>query len=407
MATVKLNTKEFASMLSKVSKCTVRGGVSIISELVEIRLAAGVLSLRTTDTRNIMILRKSGVAGDDFVATISLDVFEKIVSKTSKEEIELKVDDKSVQLTGNGVYHFPLTIEGDSPVTFEPLKMLEDPEVKKQFKKADFLEAIKYTGDFVGSAYVDPTLSGFYFGQNVITSDLCTCGYLHKKFFDDDIMFYPTTLALLNEIDDEQVMFLKKGRKIQFVSSTCLIDSIMHSDAENFPAEDFNGYLTEAFDSCVTISKSEATQILERVSFFVDMKSEFGATLLDFKSDGIAISDKGGKAAEVLAIKEPINFVPFTCYIGAPDMLKALNFDGDDEVKLWYANATALRVESGNVTRILALLDPNDLEGAVDFGAMDATAEAAADFGGEVAEEAAMEAPAETTMETAMDSIQW
>lgn len=406
MATVKLNTKEFASMLSKVSKCTVKGGVSIISELVEIRLASGVLSLRTTDTRNIMILRKNGVAGDDFVATIPLEIFEKIVSKTSKEEVTLEVDDKAVHLTGNGTYHFALTIEGDTPVTFEPLKMLEDPEVKIQFKKADFLEALKYTGDFVCSQYVDPTLSGFYFGEHVITTDLCNCAYLHKKFFDNDIMFYPPTLALINEIDDEQVMFLKKGRKIQFISSTCLIDSIMHSDTENFPVEEFNGYLKDDFGSCVTISKSEATQILDRVSFFVDMKSEFGATLLDFKPEGVAISDKGGKAAELLSIKEPVNFSEYTCYVGAQDMIKALSFEGEDDIKLWYANPTALRIESGNITRILALLDPNDLEGAINFEAADAATEAAVDFGADIPEPDA--APVEpTTMESAMDTIQW
>lgn len=400
MATVKLNTKEFSAMLSKVSKCTSKGGMALLAELVEIRLAGGVLSLRTTDTRNVMILRKSGVSGDDFVATISIDVFDKIVSKTSKEEIELTVDDKAVHLKGNGSYHFPLIIEGDNPITFEPLSMISDPEVKKQFSKADFLEAIKYTGDFVGSAYVYPTVSGFYFGQNVITSDMCTCCYLHKQFFDSDVMFYPSTLALLNEVDEDTVMFLKKGRTIQFISSTCLINSTIHSDTENFPVADFGDYLTEEFGSSITISKKEACEILERVSFFVDMKTEFGATLFDFTEEGVNISDRNGKASERLSVKDVVNFVPFTCYVSAMDLLKVLNIEGDDEIRLWYANPTALRIESGNVTRILALLDPEDIE-TVNFDYSSTT-----DSQVEANTESA-NVSSESSMESEMDSIQW
>ena len=367
MAKVTLNTREFASMLNKVSKCTSKGGIALVAQLVEIRLNNGTLSLRTTDTRNIMILRKSGVAGDDFVATISLDVFEKIVSRTSKEEIELVVDDRSVQLKGNGVYNFPLTIEGDEPVTFPRIGMIEDPEVKKQFAVKDFLDAIKNNGDFVGSPFVDPSLSGFYFGDNVVTSDLCTCCYLHRKFFDTPVMLYPTTLALLNEISDENVIFLKKGRKIQFVSSTCLIDSVVHSDVDNFPVDDFNQYLTEQFGSGVTISKKAAVEILERVSFFVDMKTEYGATIFDFKEDGIVISDRNGKASEVLPFTNPVNFQPFVCHVPAIDLIKVLDIEGDDEIVLWYANPTALRIDVNNVTRILALVDPDDLDSVAEM----------------------------------------
>lgn len=369
MSKVILDTKEFASMLSRVSKCSVKGGVDILAELIELRLNNGVLSLRTTDSRNIMILRKSGVEGDDFVATISLDVFEKIVSRTSKEKIELVVDDRAVELRGNGVYNFPLTIEGDEPITFKPLELLDSPDLKKQLKVADIRKVIAVNGGFVGSPFVYANISGFYFSDNAVSTDSIACSYLRKKLFEDEpIMLYPQTLQLVADMTEEDVTFIKKGNSIQFVSATCLVSSVSHSEIDEFPIEGLNNYLNSEFTSNVTISRKAARDILDRVSFFVDMKAEFGATVLDFTEAGITITDRRGKASEVLPYSNPVNFEPYTCFIPAADFMKILDLDGDDNVKLWYGNDDAIRVDSGDITRILALLSDNDFDNGVDFG---------------------------------------
>lgn len=407
MAKVKLNTKLFSSMLSKVSKCTNKGGIDLLSELVEIKLSAGILSLRTTDTRNIMVLRQPGIEGDDFEATISIDVFEKIVSKTSKEEIELSIDDRSVELRGNGTYHFPLTIEGDEPVTFPPIKVLEDPDVKQQFSLKKFLDVLKYNGPFVGSPFVDPTLSGFYFAEDsVISADTCTCCYLNEKFLDEPFMLFTSTLSLLSELTDDQVLFVKKGRKIQFVSSTCLIDSSVHTDQEEFPKEDLDKYLDTELTSSIKISKKDAISILERVSLFVDMKTEFGATIFDFTEKGVVISDKGGKASELLPYKDAVNFQPFQCYVAAGDLIKVLDIDGDDEISLRYADPTVLRIDVGKVTRVIALLDPGDLDNADDFvAAMDKESAAAAEDFAEASIDEPVQSP--EVVGDALSDIAW
>lgn len=376
MATVKLNTTDFGTMLSKVSKCTAKGGLAIIAELVEMRLTDGILSLRTTDTRNTMVLRKSGVAGDNFIATIPIDVFANIVNKTSKEEVTLTIDDKAVTLVGNGTYKFPLTIEGDAPVIFEPLKPLAEPETKQTLKRAELLEAMKYTCSTIGSPFVYPAVSGYYFGDIVMTSDMTTCSYYNQKFFEKPVMFYPTTLELLKEVDDEQIMFLRQGRKIQFISSSCLIESVVHSDLEEFPADILAAYFHNKNDDGsdldmhkITCSKAEAKGILDRVSFFVDMKSEFGATVLDFTKNGLVISDRGGKAVETLPIKSENEIKEVSCYIGVNEFQKALEVDeSGDEIALSYDGLSFVRVDTDKVARVVALIDPGDIDSAIDFG---------------------------------------
>ena len=367
MTTIKLNTKMFASLLSRAAKCSLKNSVDIMAELIEIKLKEGTLSLRTTDTRNTLVLRMPNVAGEDFSAVISVTLFEKLVNKTSKEEIELIIDDTAVTLVGNGTYKFARPIEGNQHIEFAAIPLISDPDIRVELKLSDIRNAIKYNGDFVGSAFVDPTISGFYFGSNVVTTDGYNACFLKNKLFHEDVMLYDSTVNLLNEFDGDSVVFLKKGSHIQFYNGTALLNSISHKEAENFPNEELNKYLEDTFVSGVTISVKDAQSVLDRVMLFVDGRLGSSAAILSFEANGIVVTDKSGSVNEVIAYKNPVNYKPFTCKVSAPDFNKALSLDVSDDIILRYGNDISVRLDAGDVTRILALVpdeDDADLESA-------------------------------------------
>lgn len=367
MTTVKLNTKMFASLLSRAAKCSLKNSVDIMAELIEIKLKDGILSLRTTDTRNTLVLRMPNVTGEDFSAVISVTLFEKIVNKTTKEDIELQIDDAAVTLVGNGTYKFPRPIEGTQQIEFASVPLIQNPELRVELKLDDIRKAIKYNGDFVGSAFVDPTISGFYFGDNVVTTDGYNACFLKNKFFDNDVMLYDSTVKLINEFEGDTVVFLKKGSEIQFYNSTALLSSVAHKETDNFPSVELNKYLEDTFESGVTISVKEAQSVLDRVMLFVDGRLGSSAAILSFENNGIVITDKAGSVNEVISYKSPVNFKPYTCKISAPDFNKALSIDVSDDIILRYGNDMSVRMDAGDVTRILALVpdeDDADLEAA-------------------------------------------
>lgn len=362
MTTIKLNTKLFASLLSRAAKCSLKNSVDILAELIEIKLKDNVLSLRTTDTRNTLVLRMPGVTGDDFSAVISVTLFEKIVNKTTKEEIELHIDDTAVTLIGNGTYKFARPIEGNSHIELAPIGLISDPDLRVELKLDNIRAAIKYNGDFVGSAFVDPTISGFYFGDNVVTTDGYNACFLKSKFFTNDVMLYDSSVNLLNEFDGDTVIFLKKGSHVQFYNGTALLNTVAHQETSNFPSSELSNYLEDTFASGVTISVKEAQSVLDRVMLFVDGRIGSSAAILSFEESGIVVTDKGGSVNEVIAFKNPVNFQPFTCKVSAPDFNKALSLDVSDDVILRYGNDMSVRLDAGDVTRILALV-PDEEDG--------------------------------------------
>ena len=356
MTTIKLNTKMFASLLSRAAKCSLKNSVDMLAELIEIKLKDGVLSLRTTDTRNTLVLRMPNVTGDDFSAVISVTLFEKIVNKTTKEEIELCVDDTAVTLKGNGTYKFARPIEGNQHIEFSSIPLISEPDIRVEMKLADIRNALKYNGNFVGSVFVDPTIAGFYFGENVVTTDGYNACFLKTKFFENDVMLYESTVNLLDEFDGDSVVFLKKGKHVQFYNSTALLNTVDHQETENFPNEELSKFLEDTFESGVTISVKEAQSVLDRVMLFVDGRLGSSAAILSFEESGIVVTDKGGSVNEIISYKNPVNFKPFTCKVSAPDFNKALNIDVSDDIILRYGNEISVRLDVGDVTRILALV---------------------------------------------------
>ena len=400
--TITLNTKEFSSMLSKASKCSTKGGVAIIAELIEIKLVNGVLSLRTTDTRNTMILRKSGIEGADFAAVINIGVFEKIVSKTTKENIQLTVDDKCVELKGNGSYKFELAIEGDTPVQFEPLMLIQQPEIKEELSLQTMKDVVKYCAAFVGSPFVDPTVSGYYFNaRGAITSDSYAACFYNKPLFHQPMMLYASTMELISSWDDEKVVFLKSGNQIQFYSNTGLLSTTVHPHIDDFPADGLSDFLTMDYAAKVGVSIKAAQESLDRVGLFINDKAGNGSIMASFEDSGLALSDKGGNADERLPYVEGSCYSPFLCQISAPDLSKVIDVDKSDNVVISYGNDTAIRVDFTDLVRVLALSE-DTIEGQ-DFGVVEddtpaITPEAPAASASAV--DASMGMPD-------MDSIQW
>lgn len=365
MASIKLNTKAFAAMLSRAAKCSLKNSVDIMAELLEIKLKDGVLSLRTTDTRNTLILRMPNVSGENFSAVISVTLFEKIVAKTSKEEVELVIDDTAVTLIGNGTYKFARPIEGNQHIEFAPIPLISEPELRIELKLEQIRKAIAYNGGFVGSAFVDPTISGFYFGDNVTTTDGYNACFLKSKFFTEDVMLYDSTVNLLDEFEGDTVVFLKKGNQVQLYNNTALLNSVAHKEKDNFPSKELGQYLEDTFESGVTISIKEAQDVLDRVMLFVDGRMGSSAAILSFEQEGITVTDKNGTVNEKISYKSPVNFKPYVCKVSAPDFNKALSIDISDDVILRYGNDMSVRIDAGDVTRILALVpdeEDTDLE---------------------------------------------
>ena len=87
-----IKTAKLQDMVSRVVKGAKNDKVLPITQMMAIRLQDNVLTLITTSVTTTMYIREEKVDGNDFYVVVPVDVFSKLISKLTCENITLEVN---------------------------------------------------------------------------------------------------------------------------------------------------------------------------------------------------------------------------------------------------------------------------------------------------------------------------
>ena len=209
----------------------------------------------------------------------------------------------------------------------------------------------------------NPALTGYYCGDTVISTDANVITFNGFKMFTNDepilISAQQMQLLTLNTKEDIYVSIGKTG--IQFVTEDVVIDGALMEGIEDFPANEVNAYLDEAFTSSCKVPKDLLLSVLDRLALFIEPYDKNGA-YFTFGRKGINIHSKKDASTETINYVESKDFAPFVCCVDIPMLKEQLQANPDDTVKICYGNENALKIESGKVTQVIALLEDEDLD---------------------------------------------
>lgn len=380
MTTIKLACSELDSALNKAMKCTLKEAAKFDPRtvMVQLTLEDGVLSFRTTDTQTVLIVRILGVEGENFSVVTEIKEFAKILSKQTVDEITLTVTDKVVELRGNGVYKLDVQMEGEGKLIFDPVPLITNPEIDKEFPLRDLVDVINVGGKFISAGYASPEVCGYYFSDYVITTDNVVASFYKKRLFDDAFLLFESTFSLLSSMEGDTVRFLKRGEDIQFVGETFLISSKLHPDTNSYPEGILKEYLAEDYKGSVIVDVKTLSSAIDRVDVFAStliVSGKGSGVVLDFQPDAIQLSDKKEKAVEYVPYINKVNYTDFQCKVSCIDFINAITLDGVSEVELRYGNGAAIEIVARDVTRVLGFLeDEDDLEDEIYSGMQEAEA---------------------------------
>ena len=364
MSQLKIPTSTFKSAIGKsVKSAIVKGGVDPQAAMIQITHKNNLLSLRTTNTRNILIVRIPDIPGDDFEVVINIDKFYEIITKTTSDDISLEIEGGNLIFKGNGKYRFPIIVESSGPMTFAPIKLLQDAELDVELDLKEMVDITKCCGKFIGTAFADPRVCGYFFGKSVLTSDNVVACFYEKEYFKDHFMFFDDTFNLLPYMDGEKVRLLKKGEDIQLVGEDFLISSKIHPNSDEYPEEEFRELLLESYDSGVVVDSKEIIAAIDRISVFSSAllsQNKSTAVFMNFNDDQLVLTCADGSAEEYIPYKDRENFKTFTCHVSPADLISAITMDGMSDVKLMFSNEIALRIDAGTVKRVIGYMDPNE-----------------------------------------------
>lgn len=332
-----------------------------ITSMIGIKLSDGKLRLLTTDMTNTLCIIIDKVAGEDMDITVDADKFGKLIAKTTSEDIDLSVKDDILFVKANGTYKIPLISDEEGLVTFPSLT--ETKGKSSIVKLTSIMQAYNINKSALAKTLENPALTGYYCGDMVISTDANVITFNDFKMFEQDepLLISPQLMQLLTLNKQEDIELIANNTLLTFITDDMVVQGPAMEGIEDFPADDVKAYLDEAFTSSCKVPKDLLLATLDRLALFIEPYDKNGA-YFTFGRKGINIHSKKNASTEVINYVESKDFQSFICCVDIPMLKEQLQSNPDDTVKIWYGNENALKIESGKVTQVIALLEDEDLD---------------------------------------------
>lgn len=358
---MKLVTSRMKDAINKAIKGAGFNNLIPITSMIGIKLSDGKLRLLTTDMTNTLCIIIDKVAGDDMDITVDADKFGKLIAKTTSEDIDLSVKDDVLFVKANGTYKIPLISDEEGLVTFPALS--ETKGKTTNVKLTSIMQAYNINKSALAKTLENPALTGYYCGDMVISTDANVITFNDFKMFEQDepLLISPQLMQLLTLNKQEDIKLIADKTLLTFIADDMVVQGAVMEGIEDFPADDVKAYLDEAFTSSCKVPKDLLLATLDRLALFIEPYDKNGA-YFTFGRKGINIHSKKDASTEVINYVESKDFEPFVCCVDIPMLKEQLQANPDDTVKICYGNENALKIESGKVTQVIALLEDEDLD---------------------------------------------
>lgn len=360
MSKISIPAVKFQDMVARATKGASENKLLPITSMMCIEMKDHVLRLTTTDTANTLIIQSDKIEGDDMYAVVPVKQFSGLIAKTTSDSIKLVLKGNDLEVHGNGVHKISLPVDEDGVVQFPQFSFDKegDGEVINLSSIKDVLNINKAC---VAKTIDTPCLCGYYLGEQVISTDEQTICFNDMKLTEEDFLVSPEMMELLALSKQEKITWWYKDGFFLFETDDMILHGAEHDGKDLFPAEDIMGYLDTEFDSRCRLPKIALQGLIDRLALFIEPYDKNGA-YLTFTKDGVKINSKKSNSDETIPYIESTNFSPFVCCVDIPMLKGLIDANPGESIDIWYGNDACIKMTSGKVTQVIALLEDEGLE---------------------------------------------
>lgn len=359
---LKLKTLKLQEMVSKAIKGASNNKMIPITGLMAIVLKKGVLTLITTDATNTLKVMEKNIEGDDFYAVVQADIFSKLVAKITTETITLTLKENSLEVKGNGTYSIELPLDEEGQLIKFPEYKFDTKVEKSEINLSTVKVLLNANKAALAQTMEVPCLTGYYFDDKVLTTDTFKVCSTDIKVFPDKVLLPAELMELLALMDEEKITVQVSGNKILFSTNNVIVFGSQLEGIEDYPSEAINAYLETEFKSVCKLPKGAVLNLLDRLALFVATYDKNGV-YLTFTKDGVIFSSKRSNGTELIKYQGSENFQPFTCCVDIELLKSQISAQTEEVVELWYGHEKAIKMTSGKITQIVALLEDDRVMG--------------------------------------------
>ena len=361
MSKLTMPAVKFQDMVARATKGASENKLLPITSMMCIELKNHVLTLTTTDTANTLVVKCDKVEGDDMYAVVPVKQFSGLIAKTTSDSIKLVLKGNDLEVHGNGVHKISLPVDEDGVVQFPQFHF--DKNGEGQIINLSSVKDILHINKASVAKTIDtPCLCGYYLGEQVITTDEQTICFNDMRLTEDSYLVSPEMMELLALAKQEKITWWHQNGFFLFETDDMILHGAEHDGKDLFPAEDIMGYLDAEFSSCCRLPKIAIQGLIDRLALFIEPYDKNGA-YLTFTKDGVKINSKKSNSDETLPYIESKNFTPFVCCVDIPMLKGLIDANPGESIDIWYGNEACIKMTSGKVTQVIALLEDEGLEG--------------------------------------------
>lgn len=357
-----INTEVLKSMVSKVEKGASNNKLLPVTGFLGIKYVDGTLSLTTTDATNYVCATEklSEQSADEIDISVYVDKFSKLIARMTCDLVYLEVVENYLEITGNGKYKIELPYDEVGNVVKFP-----NPQSKLN---ADVVE----TGE-VGTALIKqiinsvrpslavtpevPCYMNYYLADKVIGTDTYTIAGLNMKVFESPRLISAELMNLLTVTSGVKYAYtIYANGAIKFVADDCEIIGKCADGLAEYAIGPISKLLELDVNSKCEISKDEILQLLDRITLFVHPYDKNGVRLT-FTEDALLVESYSVSGAERIEYQSASNVAPATYMIDVEVLQAQIKASLGNNVEMYWGDSSAIKLSSGNLTQILALLN--------------------------------------------------
>ena len=352
-----INTTLLQTMVARAVKGASENKMIPLTSLMAIELKDNTLTIITTDSTNYLYVKSDKVVGDDFYVVIQSEMFSKLVSKLTCENVTMELKENFLNVKGNGSYSIELPLNEDGELIRFP-----DPVSKVNLENAGEvkLSTIKLITSTAKASLAEtldnPCYTGYYVGKNVVATDTYKICGINISLFDEPALISASMMDLLDIFTDETIKVSRDGDTVIFESPNTVLYGKLMDSIDDYQIEAINGLLDQEFGSVCKIPKTAMLQLLDRLALFVSAYDKNGI-YLTFTRDGLQVESKQANSVELIPYIESSSFHIFTCCADIEMLRSQIKSNRSDSVEIHYGEDNALKMTDGNVTQVVALLE--------------------------------------------------
>lgn len=359
-----LKTEKLKDMVSRLIKGAGNNKLIPLTSLMAIQLKDSKLTLITTDATNYLYIMEDKVVGDDFYVVVDANVFSKLISKMTCDNItlEIKPELQALVIKGNGNYkiELPLDENGEYIKYPDPYSVMDDIKDCGEVNRTTISAILETVKPALAVTVDNPQYTGYYMGEQVVGTDTFKIASMDIQLFDEAKLISPELLDLIAVMRTEKIKVDMFGDDIIYSTPDCVVVGKIMEGIEDFAIDPIMELVDTEFDSSCSVSKSEMLSLLDRLSLFVGPYDK-NAIDLTFTRNGLQVSSKATSGIETLDYVSSSNFTDFTCSIDIQMLTQEVRSVSSDVIEMYYGEDNAIKIVDGIITIIVALLEDDDM----------------------------------------------